>query len=77
MGGKENYASKKILWYFSLASRIQRLFISSHTTKHMSWHKTRDIGPGQLTYPVDRDEWKKFNENFPQLLRRFRMSGLA
>ena len=65
-GGKEKHVSKKILRYFSLAPRLQRLFMSSHTAPSMRWHRTRDVVPGQLTHPADGDEWKNFDANFPQ-----------
>ena len=56
---------RKILRYFPLAPRLQRLFMSSHTAKHMRWHCNREKSLDKLTHPADGDEWRKFDRNFP------------
>lgn len=46
--------------------------MSLHTAKHMSWHRTRDVAPGQLTHPADGDEWKNLDANFPEFVEEVR-----
>lgn len=38
----------------------------------MSWHRTRDVAPGQLTHPADGDEWKNLDANFPEFVEEVR-----
>ncbi|XP_004309390.1 PREDICTED: uncharacterized protein LOC101295875 [Fragaria vesca subsp. vesca] len=51
----------KVLRYFPLGPRLQRLYMSSHTSKHMRWHHERHqqepdrprVDPDNLTHPAD------------------------
>lgn len=45
---KVKNVSKKILRYFPLMPRLQQLFMSSHTSKSMRWHKTLAVVSGPL-----------------------------
>ncbi|KAL8109145.1 hypothetical protein AgCh_025290 [Apium graveolens] len=63
---------KKILRYFPLTLRLQRLFMSEKTAKCMTWHHDRAVVEGQLSHPVDRDEWKQFNHRFPRFAKETR-----
>nr|GEW42268.1 hypothetical protein [Tanacetum cinerariifolium] len=52
---------KKVLRYFSINPRLQRLYKSSHTSKEMIWHATEKcMEPGKMQHPVDGRAWKKF-----------------
>nr|GFB38352.1 hypothetical protein [Tanacetum cinerariifolium] len=56
---------KKVLRYFSIIPRLQRLYKSSHTTKEMIWHATRKcIEPGKMQHPVDDRAWKNFDTRY-------------
>nr|GEW03406.1 hypothetical protein [Tanacetum cinerariifolium] len=58
---------KKVLRYFSIIPRLQRLYKSSHTTKEMTWHATRKCTePGKMQHPVDGRAWKNFDTNSEQ-----------
>nr|GEW05474.1 hypothetical protein [Tanacetum cinerariifolium] len=53
---------KKVLRYFLIISRLQRLYKSSHTVKEMTWHATRKYTqPGKMQHPVDGKAWKNFD----------------
>ncbi|GJY83316.1 hypothetical protein Tco_0496692 [Tanacetum coccineum] len=53
---------KKVLRYFSIIPRLQRLYKSSHTTKEMTWHATgKCTEPGKMQHPVDGRAWKDFD----------------
>jgi len=58
--GKTLVAYKK-LRYFSIASRLQRLFMSSRTAEHMTWHQSHDTVDGVMVHPSDCEAWKHFN----------------
>ncbi|GJX54806.1 hypothetical protein Tco_0283175 [Tanacetum coccineum] len=45
---------KKVLRYFPIIPRLQRLYKSSHTTKEMNWHATgKCMEPDKMQHPVD------------------------
>nr|GEZ57070.1 hypothetical protein [Tanacetum cinerariifolium] len=55
---------KKVLRYFSIIPRLQRLYKSSHTAKEMIWHATgKCTDPSKMQHPVDGRAWKNFNTN--------------
>ncbi|CAM8883224.1 unnamed protein product [Rhodiola kirilowii] len=56
---------KKVVKYFPLTPRLQRLYTSPHIAKEMRWHNERDIGKGDyLRHLADGDIWQKFNMEF-------------
>nr|GFC94777.1 hypothetical protein [Tanacetum cinerariifolium] len=56
---------KKVLRYFPIIPRLQRLYKSSHTTKEMIWHATgKCTEPGKMQHPVDGRAWKKFDTKY-------------
>ncbi|KAL3838469.1 hypothetical protein ACJIZ3_023060 [Penstemon smallii] len=70
---------QKILRYFPLKPRLQRLFISKKTALDMRWHKERRVDDGILRHPADAEEWKEFDklhESFAEDPRNVRL-GLA
>ncbi|GJR51079.1 hypothetical protein Tco_1401600 [Tanacetum coccineum] len=57
---------KKVLRYFLIIPRLQRLYKSSHTAKEMTWHATRKCtDPGKMQHPVDGRAWKDFDTMYP------------
>ncbi|XP_070010162.1 uncharacterized protein [Nicotiana sylvestris] len=65
----KNYARKipaKVLRYFSLKLRLQRLFMSSETSKTMRWHHEERNKDGVLRHPADSEAWKKFDSKYPE-----------
>jgi hypothetical protein len=57
--------ASKILRYFPLKPRLQRLFMSSKTSDLMKWHHTERVKDGKLRHPADALVWKDFDEKFP------------
>ncbi|WOG81836.1 hypothetical protein DCAR_0100989 [Daucus carota subsp. sativus] len=53
--------SRKVLRYFPLTLRLQRLFMAGKTAKCMRWHHDRNVVEGELSHPADGDEWKQFD----------------
>jgi len=62
--GKTLVAYKK-LRYFPITSRLQRLFMSPRTAKHMTWHQSHDAIDGVMVHPSDGEAWKHFNSVHP------------
>ncbi|XP_058723125.1 uncharacterized protein LOC131594944 [Vicia villosa] len=76
---KKNDVPNKIVRYFPIKPRLQRLFMSEETTKDMIWHKNKRIDDGILRHPADSLTWKKFDEEhtfFASDARNIRL-GLA
>nr|GEV04862.1 hypothetical protein [Tanacetum cinerariifolium] len=56
---------KKVLRYFSIIPRLQRLYNSSHTAKEMTWHATgKCTKPGKMQHLVDGKAWKDFHTKY-------------
>ncbi|GJY45091.1 hypothetical protein Tco_0433304 [Tanacetum coccineum] len=73
-------APKKVLRYFPIIPRLQRLYKFCHTAKEMTWHATEKCTePGKMQHPVDGRAWKNFDTKYPNFSkerRNFRL-GLA
>ena len=55
----------KVLRYFPLKARLQRLFLSKHTAEDMRWHKDKRCETeGILRHPADAEGWKHFHEQY-------------
>ncbi|GKE39243.1 hypothetical protein Tco_1462648 [Tanacetum coccineum] len=62
--------TKKLLHYFLIIPRLQRLYKSSHTAKEMTWHATRKCTePGKMQHPVDGRAWKNFDTKYPDFAK--------
>lgn len=63
---KKKQQAAKILRYFPLKPRLQRLFMSSKTAKDMRWHADSENKDGKLRHPRDGIPWKTLNQQFPE-----------
>ncbi|KAG8376363.1 hypothetical protein BUALT_Bualt09G0055300 [Buddleja alternifolia] len=52
----------KKMRYFPLKPRLQKLFISSHTSSLMRWHAEGRVDDGTFRHPADSLAWKDFGE---------------
>ncbi|XP_058207294.1 uncharacterized protein LOC131320577 [Rhododendron vialii] len=55
----------KILRYLPLTPRLQRLYYCKKTAPDMRWHKDKRVDDDELRHPADGQEWKDFDEHFP------------
>ncbi|KAI9092314.1 hypothetical protein K1719_027814 [Acacia pycnantha] len=67
-GRSEKKKPAKILKYFPIKPRLQRLFMSSKTAEHMRWHEDDKNQDGKLRHPWDAEVWKLFDSVFPDVL---------
>ncbi|XP_052189903.1 uncharacterized protein LOC127799721 [Diospyros lotus] len=69
VAGKEDVTGKKvptkILRYFPLTPRLQRLYMSSKTASNMRLHEDKRVKDGLLRHPADSEAWKKLDEHYP------------
>jgi hypothetical protein len=62
---REHKVPCKVLRYFPIKRRLQRLFLSSKTTSDMRWHDEECIQDGLLRHPADSPLWKDFDQKHP------------
>ncbi|GKE41505.1 hypothetical protein Tco_1468789, partial [Tanacetum coccineum] len=61
----EKKVPKKVLRYFPIILRLQRLYKSSHVAKEITWHATgKCTEPGKMQHPVDGKAWKNFDTKY-------------
>ncbi|XP_026428816.1 uncharacterized protein LOC113324740 [Papaver somniferum] len=57
----------KVLWYFDIIPRFQRLFQSKPTVEDLIWHDTTRNKDGVLRHPADSHSWREIDNNFPEI----------
>ncbi|XP_073108719.1 uncharacterized protein [Elaeis guineensis] len=62
--GRTRNIPHKILHYFPLKPRLQRLYMSKITAKDMRWHEEKRINDGILRHPADSFTWKSFDDKY-------------
>lgn len=77
--GKECKVPQKVLRYFPLAPRLQRLYMNHQTSKEMTWHATDRPTDGVMRHPADSPAWKHLDNKFPVFSNEIRnvQLGLA
>ncbi|KAG8382621.1 hypothetical protein BUALT_Bualt05G0096500 [Buddleja alternifolia] len=62
-GGRKQ-VSFKVLRYLPLIPRLQRLYASSYTCEHMSWH-AKNGSVDDMAHPSHGEAWKHFDGTYP------------
>ncbi|RVW72347.1 hypothetical protein CK203_055429 [Vitis vinifera] len=62
---KKKKIPAKVLRYFPLKPRLQRLYMSSKTASHMKWHVDGRMEGEMMRHPVDSLAWKNFDNVHP------------
>ncbi|GJW56718.1 putative transposase-associated domain-containing protein [Tanacetum coccineum] len=57
----------KVMWYFPIIPRLQRLFKIESILEDLRWHATRRITDGVLRHPADSQAWRTIDEKFPEI----------
>jgi hypothetical protein len=55
----------KVLRWFPMILRLQKLFMSHHTLSRMKWHTQGRTKDGVLRHPTDGEAGKAFDECYP------------
>lgn len=55
----------KVIWYFPIIPRLQRLFKLESILEDLRWHATRRVTDGGLRHPADSQAWRTIDEQFP------------
>nr|XP_017233110.1 PREDICTED: uncharacterized protein LOC108207162 [Daucus carota subsp. sativus] len=64
--------SAKVLRYFPLKPRLQRLFMCKDYAKLMTWHATGRKKDGKLRHPADAKAWKIMDSKYPDFASELR-----
>ncbi|CAN6704653.1 unnamed protein product [Malus baccata var. baccata] len=56
---------QKVMRYLPLKSRLQQLYMLSHTATDMRWHKEKRVDDDVMRHPADREAWKELDRTFP------------
>ena len=78
-GGGKKLFPRKILRYFPLIPRLQRLYMRASTSSSMRWHKEERVHDGKMRHPADSLAWQHVDDeykNFASDPRNVRL-GLA
>lgn len=70
--GLTTKVSAKVLRYFPVTPRLQRLFMSRCTSKHMMWHVTDRPKDGKMRHPADSPTWKELDKLYPSFAQEGR-----
>ena len=63
---KDSKVPKKVLRYFPLKPRLQRLFINESTALDMRWHKEKRVNDENIVrHPADSEAWKHLDRKYP------------
>ncbi|GJU31929.1 putative transposase-associated domain-containing protein [Tanacetum coccineum] len=57
----------KVMWYFPIIPRLQRLFKIRSISEDLRWHATRRITDGVLRHLADSQAWRTIDEKFPKI----------
>jgi len=54
----------KILRYFPLIPRLQRMYMSKRTLEELQWHKKELVNDGKMHHPADSLAWKHVDKEY-------------
>ncbi|XP_074356408.1 uncharacterized protein LOC141696122 [Apium graveolens] len=55
----------KVMWYFPIIPRFNRMFKSTSTAKLLTWHSDKRIQDGQMRHPADSPSWQNADYRWP------------
>jgi hypothetical protein len=58
---------QKILRYFPVTPRLQRLYMRASTSEYMRWHKEGLVQDGKMRHPANSMAWKHVDEKYKDL----------
>jgi hypothetical protein len=78
LDGKREYkVPRKVVRYFPIKKRLQRLFVSSRTSSLTRWHDESRMKDGLLRHPADSPLWQDFDKKHPEFAADSRNIRLA
>jgi len=62
--GSKKRVPRKILQYFPLIPRLQRIYMSETRASYMRWHKEELVVDGKMRHPADSKAWKHVDATY-------------
>ena len=62
---KKYNVPEKVMRYFPLKPRLQRVFMCKEYAELMTWHEVGRIKDGKLRHPADAEAWKSLDVRYP------------
>ncbi|XP_076958533.1 uncharacterized protein LOC143634297 [Bidens hawaiensis] len=62
---------KLVMIYMPIGPRLQRLFYSEKTARHLTWHADRSLSE-KMSHPSEGRAWHHFNSVFPDFAKEIR-----
>ena len=59
----------KVLRYFPIKPRLQRLYMSSEIAEQMRWHYNKRVDDGEMKHADDTPAWKSFDNEYIEFAR--------
>lgn len=56
----------KVLTYFPITPRLQRLFATKNVAEEMTWHSKNPRVQDIMVHPSDSEAWKHLDTSFPE-----------
>ena len=66
IGSAKKRAPRKILRYFPVTPRLERLYMRESTSSQMRWHKEGLVCDGKMRHPADSMAWKHVDNMYPE-----------
>lgn len=63
----KKHVPQKLLRYFPITPRLQRLLMSATTSGFMLWHKEGLVRDGKMQHPADSKAWKHVEEIYKDI----------
>ncbi len=71
--GRKTLILKKLLRYLPITSRLKRLYMSSKTATHMTWHAyNKSCNDGSMGHPCQSEAWRHVDRTFPSFADEIR-----
>ncbi|XP_058214912.1 uncharacterized protein LOC131326234 [Rhododendron vialii] len=64
--GKGKKIPHKILRYFPVTPRLQRLYMNPDIVEDMKWHSDKRVDDEDMRHPADTPQWKRLDEKYPE-----------
>ncbi|KAI3743970.1 hypothetical protein L1987_57042 [Smallanthus sonchifolius] len=69
---KKNGPPAKLLWYFPIIPRLNRLFSNEKEAKLLRWHSDDRIRDGKLRHVADSPQWRNIDNMYPEFSKEIR-----
>nr|AAK92605.1 Putative transposable element [Oryza sativa Japonica Group] len=63
-GGNKKRVQVKVVWYFPIIPRLERMYANKKHAKLMRWHHEERKKDGMIRHPADGSQWRKIDRKY-------------